>query len=592
MLRKEVEKVFHYSLSGDNKITLTPVNAGAWSKDALLIAGELSEHKLNTLHILSSRTPAAQVVGVDIETSSPDRLTCDIRLASVSGSEMELVVEDVEKIADLLKDPSILKVFHDASFSITCLESKGIKVINYTDTMILAQVLQNHVKSAVSLQYLTNYWLGLTMDMALQHRDNWKADLNDEHRSYALEKARATYMLYEVLIEQLSRKHLEVVLNREIRALPATIELQRNGILFDYFGWRTELAKMQIESEELSVRIHSLFDDMELDLDSPDQLKKALTNMGMPLDSTADEVLAKYETDHEVIFLLRKHRHKRKQLSTFGEKLEKMIGVDGRLRGSWSLIGTDTSRMTCVNPNLQGMPGISKPYFHAAENHAFVIADYSNIELRILAEISKDESMIEAFQEGEDLHTKTASVIFAKNLEEITSDERKVGKIINFGLVYGMSKYGLQKRIQAATGGSITLEEAGNFRGSYFDLYPGVLKYQDEMLRKKSISTLGGRYWSGNTSELSKGAISRFNYPIQASGAEGLKEALALLMDQKPSHWKLVGAVHDEIILEVPIQEAEKAAQLLNQAMTEGMQKLVKTVPVLVESTISRYWKK
>lgn len=103
---------------------------------------------------------------------------------------------------------------------------------------------------------------------------------------------------------------------------------------------------------------------------------------------------------------------------------------------------------------------------------------------------------------------------------------------------------------------------------------------------------MGGRYWSGNTSELSKGAISRFNYPIQASGAEGLKEALALLMDQKPSHWKLVGAVHDEIILEVPIQEAEKAAQLLNQAMTEGMQKLVKTVPVLVESTISRYWKK
>ena len=592
MLREEIQKMFNFSLTQDEKIWLKPLKDGAWSKDALRLAGELVEHKSNVLHILSNQIPSKQVIAVSIETTSPHWLTCDVRLISVSGPAMELVVEDVKQIASLLSDPAFLKVFHDASFSVSCLESKGFPVINYTDTIVLAQVLQNHAKGSVSLQYLVNHWLGLTLDIFPRYWVSEQVKLTEDHRLFVLEKVRAIHMLYGVLLEQLSLKHLEVVLDRERRALPAIIELQKNGILFNYFGWQKELSKIQLEIEELSLRIHSLLEDKELNLDAPEQLKKALNNIGIILEGTSDEVLVKYEADYEVILLLRKYRRKRKQLSTFGEKLKKMIGIDGRLRGSWSLIGTGTSRMSCINPNLQGMPSISKPYFHAAENHVFIIADYSNIELRILAEISRDAAMIKAFQEGIDVHSKTASAIFAKKLDGITSDERKVGKIINFGLVYGMSKYGLQKKIQAATGDSITLEEAENFRRCYFDAYPGVLDYQDRMLREDSISTLGGRYWSSATSDLKKGSISRFNYPIQSSGAEGFKEGLSLLMDQKPPHWKLVASVHDEVVLEVPVQESERAERLLKQVMTVGMEKLLKTVPVVVEVTVSCFWEK
>ena len=323
MLREEIQKMFNFSLTQDEKIWLKPLKDGAWSKDALRLAGELVEHKSNVLHILSNQIPSKQVIAVSIETTSPHWLTCDVRLISVSGPAMELVVEDVKQIASLLSDPAFLKVFHDASFSVSCLESKGFPVINYTDTIVLAQVLQNHAKGSVSLQYLVNHWLGLTLDIFPRYWVSEQVKLTEDHRLFVLEKVRAIHMLYGVLLEQLSLKHLEVVLDRERRALPAIIELQKNGILFNYFGWQKELSKIQLEIEELSLRIHSLLEDKELNLDAPEQLKKALNNIGIILEGTSDEVLVKYEADYEVILLLRKYRRKRKQLSTFGEKLKK-----------------------------------------------------------------------------------------------------------------------------------------------------------------------------------------------------------------------------------------------------------------------------
>ena len=155
-----------------------------------------------------------------------------------------------------------------------------------------------------------------------------------------------------------------------------------------------------------------------------------------------------------------------------------------------------------------------------------------------------------------------------------------------------MTSYGLQKKIKADYGMEVTLEEAEKFRNGYFEAYNDVLMYQDKMLKSDYIETLGGRYWSKETSELDKGSIKRYNYPIQGTSAEGLKEALYLLMKRKPKDWLLVAVVHDEIVLEVPCKDGDVAKEILRDCMVEGMSKMVKKVPIEVDVKSSITWDK
>lgn len=229
----------------------------------------------------------------------------------------------------------------------------------------------------------------------------------------------------------------------------------------------------------------------------------------------------------------------------------------------------------------------------APNNFIFAIADYSTIELRILAEITQDHELINALHNGKDLHEKTARAIFNYNKEhEITPEERKIGKVVNFGLIYGMTAHGLQKKITTATGVEISLEQAEIFRNRYFNLYPAVIRYQDRMLKAEMISTLGGRYWSNENAMLKEGAIARYNYPIQGTGAEGFKESLGLLIPLIPPNLKLIAAIHDEIVIQVPEQDAEEAQKLLLEVMREGMQALIRSIPICIDIKISDHWTK
>lgn len=588
-------KYFDIHLIG-NQVHCTPkdhVNQSNGHALSLLLT--LKKHKANTVHLLESEKVKgySKVVAVDIETTSLMNTEGNIRLVSVYSEEEQIVTENVIEVVSMLKDPMILKVFHNAAFDVTWLKAKGYPVVNYTDTMIMGQILHNTAKSNNTLQALALKYLGTVIDKTLQDETNWQAELTEEHRRYALKDAQITYELYQVLRQKISEKYLDVVLNREIAALPAIIELNVTGIPFDYEGWSKVLDQREMEAIALEKEIFKKLNYESLNLASHTQVKDAFRKAGISLESTSDEVLARYEHQHPAILLLRKYKKLKKQLSTYGKKLKSKISDDDRLRGQWRLIGTDTSRMTCKEPNLQGLPSKAKPYVKAPSGKCFVIADYSNIELRILAEITQDRKLVTAFQNGEDLHEKTARAIFDKAItEKVTSDERKIGKVINFGLIYGMTYYGLQKKIQATTGQAITLDEAQTFRNKYFELYPGVLGYQDRMLKSDVISTLGGRYWSHETTSLKKGGISRFNYPIQGTGAEGLKESLYLLLPLLQPSWKLIAAIHDEVLLEVPVEDGEIAQKILIQAMKQGMQKLIPSIPIEVESNISLNWSK
>lgn len=555
---------------------------------------ELKKKKVRAInYLLCHSKKYKKIVAIDIETTATKPQNGKIVLLAVCDESGSKVVKDVEEIKELLVAKDVLKVFHNASFDVVWLNHFGYEVFGYTDTMIMSQVINNRIRQENSLSDVAHKYLNIVMNKQLQDISNWNGSITKEHEEYCKRDAEITYKLYFELMRIIENLELYPVLDREIRALPAVIELRSNGIKFEFDKWYKEIEVYEKEKENLEIDIQNILNKKDLNLNSPKQVMETLNEYGIEVESTSDEALAKFSDEHEVIKLLRKYKKLKKKITSFGEKLKEKIDDDGCIRGKWNLIGADTYRMTCTSPNLQGMPRVSKQYFipRNAESK-FIIADYSQIELRVLAEISGDPLLIDAFKNNEDLHKKTASMILDKPVNEITDSERSIAKAANFGLIYGMTSYGLQKKIKADYGLELTLSDAENFRSGYFNSYKEVLNYQDKMLKADYIETLGGRYWSKQTSELDLGSIKRYNYPIQGTSAEGLKEALYLLMQRKEKKWLLVAVVHDEIVLEVPKEDEERAQKILKECMVEGMSKLVKKVPIEVDITASYTWKK
>lgn len=530
-----------------------------------------------------------KAIAVDIETTGLDPKKGRIRLVSWSDGQVTKSSTNPEDIRELLEDKDIVKVFHNALFDVPWLNLNGFQVVNCTDTLVLSQVLNNKVSQENSLDLLVFRYLGKQMDKRWQGPENWQGDLTDEHFRYCENDAKMTKQLYDVLLKQIEKKGLLEVMQREINALPAVIQLQQVGLPFNFAGWEVELNKMADEQVQLIQMIRETFQLPDLNLRSAQQLTEALEQEGVVVEGTSDEVLAKYEDQHPVISQIRKYKKIQKRLSAFGDKLKERIDNDGRIRGNWRLIGTNTGRMSCTKPNLQGLPTAAKKYIEAPNGHTFVVADYSQIELRVIAQLSKDKVMMESYQDNEDLHRKTAAAILGKSMEEVTPDERGIAKTTNFGLLYGMTSYGLKKRIRAACGLDVSMEIANAFRNGYFQLYQGVRSYQDYLLKTPIIQTVGGRIWTEK--DIPLGSIQRLNYPIQSTAAEGLKEALALLTEELAPRWRITAVVHDEIVLEVPQEEAKQAAIVLENVMIKGMEKLIPDVPIAVDVAVGTRWK-
>lgn len=583
-------KILGYKLEPSGSGILYELPSGIAPDPALVAAclNDIRRNKALVRELLTRPIPEYKnVLAVDIEV-----LGDIIRLISWADGESSGATEDLSLLADKLKDPAILKVFHNALFDVPLLIKNGFPVVNYTDTMVLAQVLHNRVAQENGLAELAWRYLGIQLDKTLQAEANWEDKLTEAHYAYSRQDAEVTYQLYHVLTDRLEDRYLEGVARREIAALPAAVHLQMAGIPFDFEGWKTELQHLEAEQLALQRTIELDLGCEGINLRSSQQLKEALLQLGIPVQGTADEELAKHEGAHPVVPKLRRYKKIQKTLSAYGEKLRQQIGPDGRIRGKWRLIGANTSRMTCNQPNLQGLPSIAKPYVKAPPGWTLVIADYSQIELRVIAQLAGEERMIESFRSGEDLHYKTASLILGKPVAGVTPEERKIAKTTNFGLLYGMQAYGLMKRIQTQCGIDISLETATTFRNGYFSSYPAILRFQDHVLQADRLETLGGRYWCPGHAGLKKGAIQRLNYPVQATAAEGFKEALALLIEELPSDWLLIAAVHDELVLEVPEEKAEAAATFVVNVMKEGMSRLIDKVPIQVDVRINPYWNK
>jgi DNA polymerase-1 len=453
-------------------------------------------------------------------------------------------------------------------------------------------------KASHKLQDVVQRELGKELDKEQQKAD-WGRELTDEMFTYAAKDAEVLLPLWEKLAAKMEDADLKRVMEIEHRALPAIVWMANAGVSFDAEGWRRYLGQVEKEKNRLGLDLKRLAPDhpegKEWNWNSHQQIRKAFGLLGVDLPNTKEETLSR--RDNPLARTLLEYRKTSKVLGTYGPSLLEKVKEDSRIYASWWQIGAGTGRMACSNPNLQNLPPEARKHVRAPEGRVLVKADYSQIELRIAAKISGEERMLEAFTEGQDIHTITARSLTGK--EQVSQEDRKLAKAVNFGLLYGMGPAGLRHYARGSYGIEMTSEEAEHYWRGFFETYSNLKAWHDRewrALKKGSTETrtLTGRRRTGVTK-----FTERLNSPVQGTGADGLKLALALLWERRgecPGAMPIL-AVHDEIVLECDEKDVEKAEAWLKKAMIDGMDEVVNglksdgpSVPIEVEVECSRSW--
>jgi DNA polymerase-1 len=338
-----------------------------------------------------------------------------------------------------------------------------------------------------------------------------------------------------------------------------------------------------------------------INLDSQQQVTESLTRLGIPLpDSTRNWKLQPLAAQYPVVAKLLEYRTMQKALTSYGQNMVELINPKtGRLHADFRQIGAPTGRFACTNPNIQQVPHAveyRRCFTGHPEGRRLVIADYSQIELRILAEFSGDQAFVDAFRSGADLHRVTAAQVFGVAQDQVTPDQRSFAKGLNFGVVYGIGA----QRFSIMTGMSVT--EAENVLRRYFATYRRLDSYLRESAARavndKQARTASGRLVKFNFDPADRQQVSMTqrngkNAPIQGTSADILKRALRLLNDDlRGTSGRIVNIIHDEIVVEADAGEAEDVAKKVERAMCAAGEEFVQSVPVKVEFHIATEWAK
>lgn len=410
-----------------------------------------------------------------------------------------------------------------------------------------------------------------------QQKSDWGGELTSEMLAYAAEDSRILVPLVEAFETKIGKADLISVVDIECRMLPAVTWMSSSGVPFDAEGYGSYLHQREGELRTLKAKLDDLSpnhpESGSWNWNSPQQVVRAFELLGIDLPDTKEDTLSRI--DKPLAKALLDYRKTSKLVSTYGPKLIEAV-EDGRIYPSWWQIGAGTGRMACSSPNLQNLPPEVRRYVRAPASRTLVIADYSQIELRIAAKISGDKRMLEAFAAGEDIHTITARSLSGR--EDISKRERKLAKAVNFGLLYGMGPSGLRGYARASYGVEMTPKEAKSYWQNFFETYPGLKQWHDREHRElkkhgnTETRTLSGRRRTGVTK-----LTERLNSPVQGTGADGLKLALALLYERRdgcPSAVPIL-AVHDEIVVECDEDQVEAAKVWLKGAMVDGMEEVL-----------------
>ena len=573
---------------------------------------------------------AHAAIGFDAETTALDPYRGRMRLVQFAppGGASYVVDLDCFRRADaaldltvlapltaLLAAPRPVKVAHNAKFDAKWTKHHlKTELGGIFDTMLASQLVSagesedRHSLAAVAARYLDE-----TVDKSEQLSD-WGGELSAAQLEYAARDAALMLPLRDRLIELLKRDGLVGVAQLEFECVLPVACLELAGIYLDAARWREQLAIVEkrraILAEELQVMLaeessqQSFFGPTrnDINLDSHVQLTKALKRVlpGVELpNSTRNWKLQPLAAEHEVIRVLLEYRTVQKALTSYGENILNEINpVTGRIHANFHQIGAPTGRFACTNPNVQQVPHAVeyRRCFRAPEGRKLVIADYSQIELRILAHVTEDKGFIEAFNSGADLHRVTAAQVFNTPLADVTKEQRDFAKRLNFGVVYGIGA----QRFSMMTG--IPLSEAESILARYFQTYRGLDTWLRDAarraVRERTARTMSGRLARFNFDAEDRQAASLAqrngkNMPIQGASADILKRALRLLHDRlKETTARVVNIVHDEIVVETDASDAAEIARTVEEAMCAAGEEYVTRVPVKVETEVADEWVK
>jgi DNA polymerase-1 len=473
--------------------------------------------------------------------------------------------------------------------------------------MLAAQVLDGGRQGAAyGLEAVAERYLAESPDKSEQ-RSDWSGELSGRQLEYAARDAAVLLPLREKLLESLEAEDLVRVSKIEFAAVGSIAEMELAGVKLDVARWKELEKTVRVRRDEAALALEAHFPEPEgvlpleglgprLNLNSPQQITDAFRSIGIELADTKVWTLLK--VDHPAARDLLRYRELQKKLGTYLETYPKFIHPKtGRIHASFLQCRVPTGRLACANPNIQQIPHEDefRRCFVAEEGHTLVIADYSQIELRILAEVSGDPAFVDAFQKGEDLHSLTAATMYGVPMEEVTKDQRSDAKRINFGLMYGRGA----KSLSAQLG---TDEARGRqLIDEYFANYPKVQRFlqrtANRATRDRTLRTLAGRIrkFGNDPVEDDRGAMRReaMNYPIQGSSADIAKLALAYIRrDLHGMDARLVNSIHDEFVVECREDLAAEVSEKMSSAMTKAGERILEKVPVEVEVTVSREWTK
>ena len=581
-----------------------------------------------TIDELADRLNAHKEFCFDTETTSLDYFTLDIVGLSFSFKAGEAYYVPcppdeaatkhiIHKLKPLLEDKHKLKIGQNVKFDMHVLHKYGVEVsLPIYDTMLAHYLAEPDLKHG--MDYLSETYLGYTpvhIEELIGKKGKGQGTMRDVEldkiSEYAAEDADITYQLRDVIAPMVSERELESVLNEiEHPLVPVLSDMEYEGVKIDEGFLRDYSKTLEKDLLSLQTEIHDLA-GIKFNIDSPKQMGEVLfKHLNIPQDkktatgqaSTSEDVLSKLAGEFPIVARILDYREIAKLKSTYVDSLPELINPQtGRIHTTFNQTIAATGRLSSINPNLQNIPvrtergkQMRKAFIPRDHEHILLSADYSQIELRIVAEMSGDKGMTEAFQNKLDIHTATAAKVYNVPYDEVTKEMRYKAKSVNFGIIYGQGAFGLAENL------GISRSEAKSIIDNYFIQFPGIKEYMNyniDFARKNGyVKTMMGRrrYLKDINSKnfTVRGFAERnaINAPVQGSAADMIKIAMIGIHDEFKKHKfksKMTLQVHDELVFDAFIDEVEKIKPII----TEKMVHAIKTkVPIEIGIGTGRNW--
>jgi DNA polymerase I-like protein with 3'-5' exonuclease and polymerase domains len=571
------------------------------------------------------------IIEVDSEDTGLDPLTARTVLLQIGVIGKSYVFDvrdgrvDGRIFKPILEGTNQLKLIQNAVYDYEVLKTNfGISCDRMYDTMLAEQLLYLGLHHKSSLGYLVGKYLGMSMP---KETATSFSDYNQEYQEYQIRYAANDVSvlrdIYNLQLPKLKEAGLMRVAKLEFEFIKPLCEMELNGVLLDVPKWREILGEMLIERDKLRIKLDDTFNDLSdqstlfgvctMNLDSPVQLVGALNRIGVPVSSTDVKELGKHK-NNPVVKTLLEYRKYEKFITTYGEPMIGRIhSKTGRLHTNLKQM-VDTGRLSSSNPNLQNIPKEQKyrSCFIARPGYKLITSDMSAAELRIIANLSGEQSWVDIFNGGKDLHTISAAFMYGITVEEVIADKklpdgdprkknyRSNSKAISFGLCYGLTKVGLALRL------GISESAAQDLIDKYYKLYPTVISFLEESAKEAVLkgytSSISGRrryYALPNPSDPSfkkvRGSVERQgkNMKIQAGNADTIKQAMIYVLERiKPYDARLLLTVHDEIIVEVREDQVQEVKPIVEQSIVDGFSEFFKLVSMSTEALVGDCWLK